>query len=79
MPNYKYRETICLLNGRREEIELEIFHYSGLYKVTATICQDAPPFLDAIAFGLNASSRKAAIQIALHNLRLEVEKQKAKQ
>ncbi|RHW32808.1 hypothetical protein D1B31_20895 [Neobacillus notoginsengisoli] len=68
MAYYLSREVTTFINEQGDEVELEIFHYPSHYEAIATICQDAPPYKDHIAFGTDPRSRKTAIQLAINNL-----------
>ncbi|WP_053367813.1 hypothetical protein [Bacillus sp. FJAT-27245] len=62
------REVTHLLNEYGDEVELEIIKYPDHCHVTATICQDEPPYKDCITTGKHRTSRKKAIHKALKQL-----------
>ncbi len=70
MREYVSREIRQLFNEFGDEIELEIIRYNDHYNITATICQDEPPFKDYIGIGKDGNNRRKAIQKALKELHL---------
>ncbi|MCQ6274722.1 hypothetical protein JMM81_07015 [Bacillus sp. V3B] len=71
MFNYLSREVIQLVNDVEDEIEFEIIRYHDHYSVTATICQEEPPFKDYIAFGKDRFTKRRAMKKALEELYLQ--------
>lgn len=60
--------VLRLMNEHGDEVELEILYFPDFYRVTATICQDVPPFEDFFAIGRDRKSEGRALKKALRNL-----------
>lgn len=71
MIHYLSREVRQIVNEVGDVIELEIIHYDDHYSVTATICQEEPPFKDCIGFGKDRFTKRRAMKKALKELYLQ--------
>lgn len=71
MRNFLSREVTQLVNDVGDEIELEIIQYDDHFSVTATICQEEPPYKDYIGSGSDTDSKREAMRKALKKLYLQ--------
>ena len=59
-------------NEHGELVELDVFYFPGLIKVSALLCEDKPTYRDYVGEGEHRNNRKKAIQAALINLNRQV-------
>lgn len=78
MNSLKYidRSVSRLINEYKDEIEMEIIKYQDHYKVVVTICQERPPYNDAIGVATDRWSARRAARKALKGLYLEAYSEK---
>lgn len=68
MIHYLSREVTQTINEVGEVIEWEIIQYDDHYSVTATICQEQPPFKDYLGSGRGRYNKSKAMKQALEDL-----------
>ncbi|MBT2679269.1 hypothetical protein J7E38_09660 [Bacillus sp. ISL-35] len=69
---YVERRVNRFTNEYNDEIEMEIIKYTNHFKVVVTICQEEPPYLDAIGVGTDRWSARRAARKALKDLYFNV-------
>jgi hypothetical protein len=62
---YVDRRVTRFTNEYNDEIEMEIIKYNDHFKVVVTICQEEPPYMDAIGVGTDRWSARRAAKKAL--------------
>ncbi|MDW2878153.1 MULTISPECIES: hypothetical protein [Bacillaceae] len=68
---YRNSRVVRLKNEHGDEVEVELMQFPSYYKVTATICEDAPPYKDFIGIGVDDDNESSALRKALRELYLD--------
>jgi hypothetical protein len=68
---YQNSRVVRIKNEHGDEVEVELLQFPSYYKVTATICQDAPPYKDCLGIGVDDYNESSALRKALRELYLD--------